>query len=223
MNRVVLFSDVHGNSTGLKAIFEEIKTLENVTHIIGCGDYFDVGAGADEIVDICLENKLIMLQGNHEDVLKVIDNDEKPEKYHKDHVIFQAHEWLKKWLKKEYYDYVIELPLYTSIKLNENYDLLACHASKSDMYSQTCASFAPIDTLRKTYGHYKENIIVYGHHHESHVIPLDGKLLINCASVGARQNDNLSNYVIIEYDEDKISIIQRKVPYDIDEYEQLKI
>ncbi len=67
----------------------------------------------------------------------------------------------------------------------------------------------------------EENIIVYGHYHQPHIIPLRDKLLVNCASVGMRKNDNLSNYTIIEYDEEKVAIIQKQVPYDKMEEERL--
>ena len=223
MSKIILFSDVHGNLAGLKAIFSQIKQLTDITHIVGCGDFFDIGAGTDEIFDICLENKVIMLKGNHEDVLQVIDQDKEPEKYHPESVIFKSHEWLKNWLKKDYYLLATELPIDVSIKLNKYYTLYACHASKEDMYSHTCASSAGIDILRKTYGYYEENIIVYGHHHESHVITVDDKILINCASVGARKDDNISNYTIIEYDDEKITISQKMVMFDREEYEKLKI
>lgn len=75
--------------------------------------------------------------------------------------------------------------------------------------------------MENTYGSLEENIIVYGHFHEPHVIPMNGKLLINCASVGQRKNDSLSNYTVIEYDEKKVAVIQRQIPYDKDEEDRL--
>ena len=50
MKRIILVSDINGNIVGLRDIFREIYNLENVTHIIGCGDYFGYDAGANEII-----------------------------------------------------------------------------------------------------------------------------------------------------------------------------
>ena len=134
---------------------------------------------------------------------------------------FNTHEWLKKNLKREYYEYVTSLPLEVRIKLNDKYSLIGFHAALNDMESYTCGSDRDMETLEKTYGSLEENIVVYGHYHEPHVIPMNDKILINCASVGQRKNDNLSNYTIIEYDEKKIAIIQKQIPYDKSEEDRL--
>ena len=68
VNRIVLFSDVHGNITGLRRIFEEVEKLENVTHIIGLGDYFGWGAGGNDIVELCRSKECILIRGGHEEI-----------------------------------------------------------------------------------------------------------------------------------------------------------
>lgn len=219
MNRIVLFSDVHGNITGLEAIMNEIKKLENVTHIIGLGDYFGWGAGCNDIIELCKENDVILIRGGHEELLNIIDLEGNTGYYYPE--IYFTHEWLKKNLKKEYYEYVTTLPLEVRIKLNEEYSLIGFHAALNDMESYTCGSDRDLDTLEKAYGDLEENIVVYGHYHEPHVIPMGEKILINCASVGMRKNDNLCNYTIIEYDEKKVAIIQRQLPYDKAEEDRL--
>lgn len=52
-------------------------------------------------------------------------------------------------------------------------------------------------------------------------IPLGDNLLINCASAGQRKTNSLSNYTVIEYDEEKIAVIQRQVPDDKEEEDRL--
>ena len=66
--RIVLFADVHGNITGLRAIMKEVEKLENVEHIIGLGDYFGWGAGCDDIIDLCLEHHVTLIRGGHEEI-----------------------------------------------------------------------------------------------------------------------------------------------------------
>jgi len=217
--RIVLFSDVHGNITGLEAIMNEVKKLENVEHIIGLGDYFGWGAGCNDIIELCKENNVILIRGGHEEILNIIDREGNRGYYYPE--IYFTHEWLKKNLKKEYYEYVTTLPLEVRFKLNDRYSLIGFHAALNDMESYTCGSDRDFETLEKAYGDLEENIVVYGHYHEPHVIPMGEKILINCASVGQRKNDNLSNYTIIEYDEKKIAVIQRQIPYDKAEEDRL--
>lgn len=219
VKRIVLFADVHGNITGLEAIMKEVQKLENVEYIIGLGDYFGWGAGCDDIIDLCKENNILLVRGGHEEILNIIDREGNKGYYYPE--IYYTHEWLKKNLKREYYEYVTSLPLEVRIKLNDKYSLIGFHAALNDMESYTCGSDRDMETLEKTYGSLEENIVVYGHYHEPHVIPMNDKILINCASVGQRKNDNLSNYTIIEYDEKKIAIIQKQVPYDKSEEDRL--
>ena len=219
MKRIVLFSDVHGNITGLEAIMREVRKLENVEYIIGLGDYFGWGAGCNDIIDLCKENNVLLIRGGHEEILNIIDREGNKGYYYPE--IYFTHEWLKKNLKKEYYEYVTTLPLEVRFKLNDRYSLIGFHAALNDMESYTCGSDRDFETLEKAYGDLEENIVVYGHYHEPHVIPMGEKILINCASVGQRKNDNLSNYTIIEYDEKKIAVIQRQIPYDKAEEDRL--
>lgn len=217
--RIVLFSDVHGNITGLKAVIAEIQKLQNVEYVIGLGDYFGWGAGCNDLVELCYENNIILIRGGHEEILNIIDHKEDAGNYYPE--IYFTHDWLKKNLKSEYYEYITNLPTEIRIRLNDKYSLIGFHAALNDMESYTCGSDRELEVLEKTYGDLKENIVVYGHYHEPHVIPMGDKILINCASVGQRKNDNLSNYTIIEYDEKKIAIIQKQVPYDKAEEDRL--
>ena len=106
--RIVLFSDVHGNITGLEAIMNEVKKLENVEHIIGLGDYFGWGAGCNDIIELCKENNVILIRGGHEEILNIIDREGNRGYYYPE--IYFTHDWLKANLKPEYYEYVTNLP-----------------------------------------------------------------------------------------------------------------
>lgn len=217
--RIVLFSDVHGNITGLREIMKAVQKLENVEHVIGLGDYFGWGAGCDDIIDLCLEHQVTLIRGGHEEILNLIDRGEDQGDYYPE--IYFTHDWLKKNLKPDYYRLVTGLPTEIRLRLNDAYTLIAFHAALNDMESYTCGSDRELEELEKAYGDLEENLVVYGHYHEPHVIPMNGKLLINCASVGQRRKDNLSNFTVIEYDEKKVAVIQRQVPYDKDEEDRL--
>ena len=217
--RIVFFSDVHGNITGLREVMKEVGKLENVEAVIGLGDYFGWGAGCDDILDLCLENHVTLIRGGHEEILNIIDRGEDDGSYYPE--IYFTHDWLKKNLKPDYYRLVTHLPTEIRIRLNSACSLIGFHAALNDMESYTCGSDRTLEELESAYGSLEENLVVYGHYHEPHVIPMSGKLLINCASVGQRRKDNLSNYTIIEYDEKKVAVIQRQIPYDKAEEDRL--
>ena len=217
--RIILFSDVHGNITGLRAVLDQATRLENVTHIIGLGDYFGYGAGCNDIIELCQEKNVLLVRGGHEEILNIIDAGQDGGRYMKE--IYFTHQWLKKNLKNKYYEMVTSLPFEVRLKLNEKYDLIGFHATYRDMEANVCGTDRPLETLETAYGKLDENVVVYGHYHEPHVIPFRDKLLINCASVGMRKNDSMSNYTVIEYDREKIAIIQRQVEFDKAEEDRL--
>lgn len=219
MKRAVFFADIHGNITGLREVIREIDKLENVTHIVCLGDYFGYGAGHNEIIDLCLNKKVILLRGNHEVMMNEIDENKDNDEFYPS--VYFTHDWLLKNLKREYYEYIKALPMAFELKLNGKYSLIAFHAALNDTKSRTCSSYVTLNVIEETYGTLTQNIIVYGHNHEPHIMPFKDKLLINCSSVGMRKYDCLSNYTIIEYDNEKIAIIQKQVPYDKNEENEL--
>ena len=79
-----------------------------------------------------------------------------------------------------------------------------------------------MERLRSEYAAYDADIIVNGHAHKHHVIPLDGKLLVNVASVGL-VTDDFSSFTIIESVYDNLVVRQFTVPYDNQQEERCKL
>jgi len=165
-----------------------------------------------------------MVCGNHEEAYAKIDRGEYPlesgagERRVKTHAWqLRVHKWLREHLKPEYYERMLNLPTEFRLRLNDEFSVIGFHAALGCTVSPTCGAFVPAGTLREVYGGLAENVVIYGHYHEPHVIPLDGKLLVNCASVGMRIGDCYSNYTVVEYDDEKIAVVQRQVLYDGDE------
>ena len=221
MNRVVLFSDVHGNITGLKEIFKEIEKLENVTHIICCGDYFGYDGGADDIFEMLDAFQVKMIKGDHEEYLVKLNKDSNALMPHK--IINETYDWLKLNLSHANFSRLLNLDTDYSLKLNDSFSIYTCHAGPNNLSSRTCATDIPMNVLRKTYSGIEENIVVYGHHHTPHVIPMDDKILVNCASVGMRKNDNICSYTVIEYNDERVAILQKSLKYDKEAADKLAL
>ena len=68
------------------------------------------------------------------------------------------------------------------------------------------------DVLRNHYGDVDANVVAYGHFHRHHVIPLDGRLLVNVASVGLRK-DETCTLTIVEPGGAAVAVRQYTIPY----------
>jgi predicted phosphodiesterase len=76
-----------------------------------------------------------------------------------------------------------------------------------------CAPTAPRERLQSAFSALDSDIVAYGHYHQHHVMRLEGKILVNVASVGMR-SDGLSAYTLIETINGQVVVQQFQVPYD---------
>ena len=113
-------------------------------------DYFGWGAGGDDIIELCNQNHVTLIRGGHEEILNIIDSGKDTGNYYPE--IYFTHDWLRKNLKKEYYEYVTSLPTEIRLTLNDKYSLIGFHAALNDMESYTCGSDRSLDILQETYG-----------------------------------------------------------------------
>jgi len=211
--RVALFSDIHGNTLGLRAVLEHLRNHGGAEVIIAAGDLVAGGYGGDEVVELLLENEASMVRGNHE-VLAANPDDyfqHMPEKW-MDWAQRDA-DWLRENLSPAYWDLLARLPLSNSIEFENGKKLFICHAAPDDPWPYVCAQDVHRDILQDTYGQVDADVIAYGHMHQHHILWIDGKLLLNVASVGLRP-DGLSAYTLLENAENFWSVQQFQVPYD---------
>jgi predicted phosphodiesterase len=218
--RVALFSDIHGNNLGLRAILDHLQAQGGADVIIAAGDLVAGGPGGDEIIELLLENEVRMLRGNHE-VLAV-----DPEAYFQripeqwlDWAQCDA-DWLQENLSPAYWDLLAELPLSRSVEFDNGKKLFACHAAPDDPWAYVCAQDVPQDVLKSTFGELDADVIAYGHMHKHHLLWMDSKMLLNVASVGLRP-DGLSAYTLLESVDGCWVVQQFQVPYDAAEEARL--
>lgn len=57
----------------------------------------------------------------------------------------------------------------------------------ADPWELTCGSAVPVEVLRSHYGNVEADMVAFGHFHRHHVIRLDGRPMVNGASVGLRK------------------------------------
>jgi predicted phosphodiesterase len=216
--RLALISDIHGNITGLKAVLAQIRKMGGVDALYVLGDLVGLGPATDEVLDLLIQNHAHMLRGNWEELL--FDIESHVHKTADPELVRRAATWAYAHLSGSYRDLLQRLPIQETLEIAPNYRLFMCHAAPNDTWPWTCQPNTPTPILREVYGALDAKIVAYGHYHQHHVLALDGKLLLNVASVGLRE-DGLSGLTIVEYN-GHLSIQQLQVPYDTAEEVRLK-
>jgi predicted phosphodiesterase len=206
--RLVLLSDIHGNISGLKAVFAYLRKLGGFDALFALGDIRGV-AGTEQVLDLLIQNNAHMLRGNAEDVLS------DPETYagqtSDPPVARRRVEWCYTNLPNAYLNLLKGLPVQETVEIAPHCKVFLCHAAPGNVWSRTCEPGTPTAILRETYGSLDAGVVAYGHFHGHHVISLDGKLLINVAGVGI--GDNLAAFTLLEYD-DRWIVQQYQIPCD---------
>lgn len=216
--RLALISDIHGNITGLKAVLAQIQRIGRVDALYALGDLVGFGAATDQVLDLLIQNRARMIRGNWEELL--FDIESYVHKTTDPELVRRAATWAYAHLSGPYRDLLQSLPIQETVEIAPSCKLFLCHAAPNDPWPWTCQPDTPTQKLREVYGTLDAQIIAYGHYHQHHVLALDGKLLLNVASVGLRE-DGLSGLTILEFN-GHLSIQQLQVPYDTAEEERLK-
>ena len=216
--RLALVSDIHGNITGLKAVFAQIQKMGGVDALYALGDLVGFGAATDEVLDLLIQNHAHMLRGNWEEL--IFDIESHIHKTIRPDLTRPAAAWAYAHLSNAYRDLLQHLPIQETVEMAPDNKLFLCHAAPNDTWAWTCQPDIPTPKLREVYGALDAKIIAYGHYHRHHVLALDGKLLLCVGSVGLRE-DGLSALTLLEFN-GHLSIQQLQVPYDTVEEQRLK-
>lgn len=218
--RVALFSDVHGNTPGLEAVFGAIDELGGADVIVCAGDMIFGGPGHADVLDRLAERDVRMLRGNHEELYL-----DRPAHIHKMprenwEYIRRFHDYLDANLSAEHLQLLAGLPLAIEIPINDGQVLQVCHATPADPWLYVCNPHTTVDELELGFGSSEADLIAHGHWHWHHMIKFREKHLINVASVGERQ-DGLSSLTVLDTRPGGWSIRQLQVPYNTVEEDRL--
>jgi predicted phosphodiesterase len=85
---------------------------------------------------------------------------------------------------------------------------------------RVCGPENPATLLRQVFGDVNAEVIAFGHSHTPYVRLLDGRLMVNVASVAYR-TDATSMLTWITYTEDQWVVEQCAIPYDAAEEARL--
>lgn len=215
MTKYAFFSDIHGNFFALTAVLEKINQL-GVDQIFCLGDVLFNHGATDEVVNLLDQHHVVMLRGNHDEPLE--DNIHLVQFKHQD-LVLKVDRWLSENTSKSVRERLANLPITHEINLENGEKLLLFHAHPENLWARINSAQAPMEVLTQSFGHLPADILIYGHFHHPHIIRLNGKLLVNVASIDSHTNlipDNLTRFTLLESLPDRNIITQYTLEYDIE-------
>ena len=194
-----ILSDIHGNLPALESVLEDMKQY-NIDQVISLGDVSGYYPFINEVIDLLKKHHAINLIGNHDRY--IIDNTDCPRStsanrclgYQKS-VITEEN---KVWLAKSVPSFVLGEASFV-------------HGGWDDPEDEYLYKITP-----SYFERFNEKFFFCGHTHVQKYIDLkNGQFFTNPGSVGQpRDGVNTASYCL--FDEEKGSVILKRVLYDID-------
>lgn len=210
--KIAVLSDIHGNEAALDAVCADIRAQQaDFIFILGdsISDFFHTThsmlAKIQSLTDF-------VIRGNRE-IYMLDQSAGKFGRMWQEHKQFSTN--LKTWqaLSGEDLQYLSSLPQQLSMVFDDSLSLRLVHGSPF-------SEFDPIkegadDLMRRSAEAIAEKILLCGHTHRPMVKEIAGKIIVNVGSVGVSFDKGCrAEYVLVHYQDGKIEIEPRKIPYD---------
>ncbi len=217
--RIALFSDIHGNYTGLCAVLQAIDTLGGADMVIAAGDLVLGESGGDDLIDMLRMREVQLIRGDSDTEEKLIRLEaqaiQDPGSTRNPLAYYQGmRSWLHQYVSDANRAFLADLPFAKTVDVAPDQRLFICHASPRDISDRICAPGTHPDIVREVYAGVDASVIAFGHWHASYVRWLDHRMYLNVASVGFR-HDGLSWVSILTYQAGQWVVEQHAVPYDV--------
>ena len=181
---IAVISDIHGNYPALRAVIEDIRRYE-VSSIISLGDIAGYYCFINECIDLCRENRIINILGNHDEYL--VSKTGCPRSYSANVCL----QYQLSVISNENYLWLKEsIPFYD----DEEYSFR--HGGWKDPLDEYLYDFS-FDCVEGL----KQHIFASGHTHKQMLIETTGKTYFNPGSVGQpRDYDSRAAFALINDD-----------------------
>jgi predicted phosphodiesterase len=232
--RIAIFSDVHGNISGLRAILHAIDDSGGADMLVAAGDLVGGGPGTEDLLDLLQERQVRLLRGNAEETWLDMDAawnqmqriwqmmeperdfDHERTKWMQE--LRPTAAWMRQHLSQPYWDLLAQLPQSITVEIAQGRRLMVCHATPESTWPPITAPSTPVAELREAYGQVDAEVIAFGHVHRHYVRQLDAKLLVNVASVMGRADiPGHSAFTWLVFEQEHWLVQQMLVPYDVEE------
>lgn len=206
--KIAVLSDIHGNDVALEAVLKDAKKEQIDTYIIA-GDLITDFPASNEIIDKIKKLTPYVIKGNREAYLEEYLKTKTDNRWKK--VQNKPLACIYDSLTKENIEYIQNLPEQLSLNL-EGLTIRVVHGALDGI--SKCIDLEEQGILELETKKFKEQILIMGH---THVLPsyveCKGKIIINDGSVGLPRYSTHAQYVIIDYQKDKLKIQPKEVEY----------
>jgi len=220
IQRIGIFSDIHGNLQALQAVFRTFEEQEHVDRYFCCGDIVGYGGNPNECVDLIRAKQCPVVAGNHDHAaLGLTDTS------YFNEIAKAAITWTGQVLTPDNTEFLRAMPMQI---VAEN--LLIVHASPKD--PEAWNYILTLGDARVNFEHFQQDFCFVGHSHQPFIIEYSAgnlscpsnpqiavvsgrRYLVNVGSVGQPRDGNPSAaYAILDRKAETLEI--KRVEYDLD-------
>jgi predicted phosphodiesterase len=181
--RVAVFSDVHGNVQGLRAVLAEIDERGPFDEVIAAGDYCLKGPEPVTALEIVRERATRMLIGNTDrDIHDGGANLDDPSSRK-----LEAIEWARERMGPERVDFLGTLDFDATLDAPDGSTLQVVHANPRDLTTHIMPDWSDAEILEVAEDS-PADMLAFGHLHIAYERKVDGLQLFDIASCGLPQD-----------------------------------
>ncbi|MEK3886380.1 metallophosphoesterase family protein [Bacillus sp. FSL K6-3431] len=210
--KIAIITDIHGNSSALKAVLTELDKDMQIDHIYCLGDLVGIGHETNEVLELLFSrNNISFVMGNHDEaVMKIIDCQEPVSKGEE----LEHHRWIASRLDTTFIPLLSQIPKRIDANYNgQRFLFTHYHLNESDQFL-SIDNKPTVEKLDKLYRGSGADIVCFGHHHVIHHFKSKDRLYLNPSSLGCNHLP-VAPYAIIKVSGDgNINISFNQISYD---------
>jgi len=215
--KVAVLCDIHGNGVALDYAINDLKRL-GIKKIIILGDIIMKGPMPSQSIEMLRDKDLEIvawIKGNTDLWLEEIKDGWVPSTS-RENELYSYYKYAKNNLKEEQIVFLNELPLKYSVTLN-GITILCVHGTPQSIVEAIDGSISE-EEIKKAVNGVEEQVILCGHSHTSFIGEVYNKRIFNVGSVGnSLDGDNRISYGILEFAENGVNLVNRRISYPISE------
>ena len=213
-----IITDIHSNKQALKAVLEKFDEI-NIDKIICCGDIIGIGPNPEEVTQMLMERKdiLIAVRGNHEKYLidglpKEIHDDKRKMSLEE----IRNHEWNHSRLSEESKKFIEEMPIEKNIEIEKKKIYIIHYPNDKDGTYKKHIKNPTIIESQDMFEEIDADIFLYGHTHMVSVNNNDNKWYVNPGSLGCPMDSCIANAGVLSICNEKIDFQCLNIKYDVE-------
>jgi putative phosphoesterase len=211
--KVLLFSDIHGNLPALEAVFDDVRS-EPIDDVWNLGDITGYVPFPVRVVELLDRRQVVSIIGNYDRKVLAFKDCQDQWKKDKRSDKYAAFEWNHKQLSAAGRRFLESLPESFHVRMR-GLDFTLVHTGE-DADGTAITPETPAEYLANLARAHDTDVLLFGHSHIPMVRRVESKVFINPGSVGVPNNGDLrASYAILTVTDGQVEAHLRHVEYDI--------